>query len=153
MQPPPPRTGSIITPARSFFTDSSICSDFSRSLYGRDTICDSSTSPALSDSSNGQFTDLSKSVVYPCQPPSIFATIFLPVRARAILTAYMVASVPVETYLIFSATGTAFWIISENDIVISFIVPCCQQPYNCFFTNPVTCGAAWPKIKLQWPIQ
>ena len=50
--------------------------------------------PLLSDSENGQFTLLSKSDVYPCQPPSTFAIIFLPVTERANLTAYIVASVP-----------------------------------------------------------
>src|SRR5713101_4917204 len=72
--------------------------------------------------------------------------VFLPVSARAILTAYIVASVPVETYRIFSATGTAFCIISENETVISFTVPCIQQDCNCFLTTLATCGAACPII-------
>ncbi len=96
MHPPPPRTGSTMIPASSFFADCKISNDFSKSLYGRDTMCSSSTSPMLSGSLNGQFTFFRRSVVYPCQPPSIFAITFLPVTARASLTAYIVASVPVD---------------------------------------------------------
>ena len=94
--PPPPKTGSIKTPAKSFFTDFKILNDSSKLFNGSETICSSSVNPWLSETSNGQFTVFSKSVVYPCQPPSIFAIIFFPVTARANLTEYIVASVPVD---------------------------------------------------------
>ena len=63
IHPPPPRTGSIITAAKSFFIDFKTLIEFSKSLYGNETICFSSVSPPLSDFRNGQFIVLSKSVV------------------------------------------------------------------------------------------
>ena len=94
MHPPPPSKGSIMVHARSFFTEFKISSDFSKSFNGKDTMCFSSTRPLLSDSENGQFMVLSKSDVYPCHPPSIFAIVFLPENDLANRTAYIVASVP-----------------------------------------------------------
>ena len=63
MHPPPPRTGSIITAAKSFLINFKILIDFSKSLYGSETMYYSSVNPSLSDFWNGQFTALSKSVV------------------------------------------------------------------------------------------
>ena len=48
MQPPPPRTGSIITAAKSLFFDFKILSEFSRSLNGNDlTYAYSSSDPSV----------------------------------------------------------------------------------------------------------
>ena len=138
MHPPPPNTGSMITPARFFEYFFNIFNEFSKSLYGIETIFSSLTTPLLSDSLNGQLTLFSKSDVYPCHPPSIFAIIFLPVTERANLTAYIVASVPDVTYLIFSATGTAFEINSDNFIVCSFTVPYIQLFSICFLIDSLT---------------
>jgi len=78
MHPPPPKIGSMITPARFFEYFFNIFNEPSKSLYGIETIFSLLTTPLLSDSLNGQFTLFSKSDVYPCHPPSIFAIIFFP---------------------------------------------------------------------------
>ena len=43
--PPPPKTGSTKTPAKSFFTDFKILNDSCKLFNGNDTICSSSVNP------------------------------------------------------------------------------------------------------------